>query len=136
METIYLAESQIDQLTTIAKDNLPNESCAFLIGRNEKVVVVLPMRNADNSPITFSIDPVELLHAYKLAEEKDMEVIAIFHSHPGKPFPSRTDRKFMEINPVVWIIYSTTEKRLGGFIFHDDGYNHIRNVDIRISSTA
>src|SRR5918992_380281 len=68
--------------------------------------------------------------AYNLAESKGMQVIAIFHSHPAKPWPSSTDIKFMEINPVVWVIYSTTESRLKAFVYDDDDF--IKEIDIRI----
>ena len=121
MDAISLTAKQIKQLTGLAKDTLPNESCAVLLGVNGKVVEVLPMRNIDESPVTFSIEPAELLHAYNLAESEGMQVIAIFHSHPAKPSPSSTDIKFMEINPVIWLIYSTTESQLKAFVY-DDNY--------------
>jgi proteasome lid subunit RPN8/RPN11 len=130
MKTISLTAAQIRQLVGIAKDALPNESCAFLLGHNDKVAKILPMRNIDESPVTFSIEPTELLHAYNLAESKGMQVIAIFHSHPAKPWPSSTDIKFMEINPVVWVIYSTTESQLKAFVYDDDEF--IKEIDIRI----
>jgi proteasome lid subunit RPN8/RPN11 len=132
MKTVFsLTPTQIRQLARIAKDALPNEACALLIGHNDKVVKVLPMRNIDESPVTFSIEPAELLHAYNLAESKGMQVIAIFHSHLAKPWPSSTDIKFMELNPVVWVIYSTTESQLKAFVYHDDDYT-VKEIDIRI----
>ena len=130
MKTIYLTAAQIRQLATIAKEALPNESCAFLLGDNGKVVKILPMRNIDESPVTFSIEPAELLQAYNLAESEGMQVIAIFHSHPAKPSPSSTDIKFMEINPVVWVIYSTTESHLKAFVYDDK--DTVREIAIRI----
>lgn len=130
MKTISLTAAQVRQLSEIAKDALPNESCAFLLGHDDKVVKILPMRNIDESPVTFSIDPAELLHAYNLAESKGMQVIAIFHSHPAKPWPSSTDIKFMEINPVVWVIYSTTESQLKAFVYNDEDF--VKEIDIRI----
>jgi proteasome lid subunit RPN8/RPN11 len=130
MKTISLTTAQIRQLVRIAKHTLPNESCAFLLGDNDKVLKILPMRNIDESPFTFSIDPAELLHAYNLAESKGMQVIAIFHSHPAMPWPSGTDIKFMEINPVVWLIYSTTESQLKAFVYDDDDF--VKEIGIRI----
>lgn len=131
MNTISLTAAQIRQLVGIAKDALPNESCAFLLGHNDKVAKILPMRNIDESPVTFSIEPAELLHAYNLAESKGMQVIAIFHSHPAKPSPSSTDIKFMEINPVIWLIYSTTESKLKAFVYDDDDI--VKEIAIRIA---
>jgi [CysO sulfur-carrier protein]-S-L-cysteine hydrolase len=131
MNTISLTAAQARQLRGLAKDALPNESCALLLGVNDKVVKILPVRNIDESPVSFSIEPAELLHAYDLAESKGMQVIAIFHSHPAKPTPSRTDIKFMEINPVVWVIYSTTESQLKAFVYDDDK-DTVREIAIRI----
>jgi proteasome lid subunit RPN8/RPN11 len=132
MKTIFISAAQIRQLVGIAKDALPNESCAFLLGHNDKVAEILQMQNIDDSPVTFSIEPTDLIHAYNLAESKGMEVIGIFHSHPAKASPSSTDIRFMEINPVVWVIYSTTESQLRAFIYDDDGF--IKEIDIRITS--
>ena len=129
MKTIFLSAAQIRKLEGIAKDALPNESCAFLLGHNDNVKEILKVRNSDESPVTFRIESADLLHTYYLAESKRMQVIAIFHSHPTKPWPSNTDVKFMEINPVVWVIYSTTDGRLKAFIYDDD---LVKEVRIRI----
>jgi proteasome lid subunit RPN8/RPN11 len=132
MKTIFLSSAQIRKLEGIAKGALPNESCAFLLGHNDKVKEILEVRNSDESPVTFRIESKDLLNAYYLAESKGLQVIAIFHSHPTKPWPSSTDVKFMEINPIVWVIYSTTDGQLKAFI-HDDLVKevHIRIIDAR-----
>jgi [CysO sulfur-carrier protein]-S-L-cysteine hydrolase len=132
MKTIFLSAAQIRKLEGIAKGALPNESCAFLLGHNDKVKEILEVQNSDESPVTFRIESKDLLNAYYLAESKGLQVIAIFHSHPTKPWPSSTDVKFMEINPIVWVIYSTTDGQLKAFI-HDDLVKevHIRIIDAR-----
>jgi proteasome lid subunit RPN8/RPN11 len=135
MIPISLTTAQIRELVRIAQDALPNESCAFLLGDNDTIVKILPMRNIDESPVTFSIEPAELLNAYNLAESKGIKVVAIFHSHPAKPSPSHTDRKFMQINPVIWLIYSTTESQLKAFVYDDD--DAVKEIPIRtISATV
>jgi proteasome lid subunit RPN8/RPN11 len=130
MKAIFLTAAQLTKLLEVAKDALPNESCAFLLGHNDRVAKILPMRNIDESPVTFSIEPTDLIYAYNLAESKGMDVIAIFHSHPAKAWPSTTDMKFMEINPVIWVIYSTTQNQLKAFVYDDDDF--IKEIDIRI----
>ncbi|HEX2106876.1 MAG TPA: M67 family metallopeptidase [Nitrososphaera sp.] len=135
MTTITLTSRQFQELLEIAKHALPNESCAFLLGEHNngiKVSAILPMRNADESPVTFSIDPVELLNAYNLAENKGMEIAAIFHSHPAKASPSSTDRMYMQINPVVWLIYSTTENEVKAFVYEGE---NIREIAIMITDS-
>ena len=133
MKTIFLSAAQIRKLEGIAKGALPNESCAFLLGHNDKVKEILEVRNSDESPVTFRIESKDLLNAYYLAESKGLQVIAIFHSHPTKPWPSSTDVKFMEINPIVWVIYSTTDGQLKAFIHEDDLVKevHIRIIDAK-----
>jgi [CysO sulfur-carrier protein]-S-L-cysteine hydrolase len=126
--TIALTAAQLAQLASLAKNSLPSESCAFLLGKGDRVVEVLPMRNADESAVTFSIEPSELLQAYDLAESKKLQVIGIFHSHPAKPAPSSTDKKFMEINPVVWLIYSTTEGQFKAYLYDDT----VKEVAVKI----
>jgi [CysO sulfur-carrier protein]-S-L-cysteine hydrolase len=119
---ITLTSGQLDSLTHLAKQSLPNESCAFLLGKGENEVAVtdiLPMRNADESMVSFSIEPKELLQAYELAEKKKMQIVGIFHSHPARPAPSSTDTKFMEINPVIWLIYSTTNEQFKAYVYDD-----------------
>ena len=115
---IVLTPEQITRLSRFANEALPNESCAFLIGSSieSTVAEILFMKNVDSSPYSFNIEPSELLDAYDKAEKKDLDVIGIFHSHPGKPSPSTTDMKYMEINPVIWLIYSTTEDRFGAYL--------------------
>jgi proteasome lid subunit RPN8/RPN11 len=123
MRSISLTRRQVQELTTIAIDALPNEGCAFLLGDNdsaEKVAAIHPMQNIDQSPVSFSMDPAQVLDIYNHADNKGMQVTAIFHSHPAKPSPSSTDIRFMQINPVVWLIYSTTEYQLKAFVYDDD----------------
>ncbi len=128
MKTITLTLPQIEELIKIAKDALPNECCAFLLGEHNddgKVAIILRMRNIDESPVSFSIDPADLLNAYTLADTKGMEITAIFHSHPAKASPSSTDIKYMQINPVTWVIYSTTENEIKAFIYENEDIKEI-----------
>ncbi len=128
---IVLTNAQLIQLASIAKSTLPNESCAFLLGDGNELEVaeVMPMNNSDRSAFSFTIAPDDVLAAYTNAESRGLQVIGIFHSHPGKPVPSSTDRKFMELNPVVWLIYSTTENRFEAFLIGDT-LEHVQ-IDIR-----
>jgi [CysO sulfur-carrier protein]-S-L-cysteine hydrolase len=115
---IVLTPEQVTRLSRFANEALPNESCAFLFGSSSESTVteILLMKNVDSSPYSFSIEPSELLDAYDKAGKKGLDVIGIFHSHPGEPSPSTTDLKYMEINPVIWLIYSTTEDRFGAYL--------------------
>jgi proteasome lid subunit RPN8/RPN11 len=65
------------------------------------------MENSDKSEIRFSINEEKLFALYKEIASMNLSVVGIFHSHPSIPFPSKTDIKYMQINPVPWIISST-----------------------------
>ncbi len=94
----------------------------MLGGGNDRIRVqeILVVKNAQATRVAFEIPADELLKAYGYAERKGLQVAGIFHSHPSPPAPSGTDRRFMEINPVVWVIYSTTENRFAAWIFDSD----------------
>ena len=111
MQKIIITESQKKILSDHACNEKPNESCAILFGivDEQKTIVkeIFLTKNIDESPVRFTISNDELLKVYKTAEDKKMQVVAIFHSHPNsEAYPSETDKKFMQSNPVVWMIYS------------------------------
>jgi proteasome lid subunit RPN8/RPN11 len=124
MKTIFVTKAQLEELRMIVERALPNESCAFLLAdrNDDKVSKILPMRNIEESAVSFSMDPYEVLQAYNIADSLGMQIIAIFHSHPARASPSSTDIKFMEINPVIWLIYSTTENILRAYLYSAEDY--------------
>ena len=68
------------------------------------------------------VDPLVLLDIYTEIEQRGEELIGIFHTHPASPYPSGTDRHYMEVNPYVWLISSTnapTKPR--GYLLMNDG---------------
>ncbi|MDE1872878.1 MAG: M67 family metallopeptidase [Thaumarchaeota archaeon] len=118
---ITLSKNHVDTLIRHAKQNEPNESCAILFGKNNNgqfsTTDVFLTKNTEPSPVNFTISNEDLIKAYKESEEKNLEVIAIFHSHPNSvAYPSSTDRQYMEVNPVPWIIYSNTNNEFRAYI--------------------
>ena len=122
---IILTKKQKEILINHAENSFPNESCALLFGNvDSKTHIVKDIfltENIDNSPINFTVSNDELLRGYKEAEQKKMDVIGVFHSHPhSEAIPSATDRKFMEINPIVWVIFSNKYDEIKAFILESD----------------
>ena len=117
MQKIILKQSDRKILSQYSENQKPNESCAILFGKNNQVQDLFLTENIDESPINFTISNKQLIEGYRIAEEQKMDVIGIFHSHPNSDaFPSNTDKKFMQSNPVVWIIYSGINKNFRAFI--------------------
>lgn len=124
-KTIVLDENQKTKLKEHAKKSEPNESCALLFGKEDEQKITVQeiffTKNIDESQINFTISNDELLEGYKKAEEKKLEVVGIFHSHPNsKAVPSQTDKKFMQSNPVVWIIYSGEDDNFKAYFLDSD----------------
>ena len=121
MQKIILSESNKKILTEHADKENPNESCAILFGKNDLILEVFLTKNIDESSVNFTISNKQLIEGYKIAEEKKLEVIGIFHSHPNSDaYPSNTDKKFMYSNPVVWIIYSCVNKNFKAYFLESD----------------
>ena len=121
MQKIILSQSDKKILTEHAENEKPNESCAILFGKDNTVSEVFLTKNTEESPVNFTISNEQLIEGYKIAEEKKIEVIGIFHSHPNsEAYPSNTDKKFMQSNPVVWIIYSGTNKDFRAFVLESE----------------
>jgi proteasome lid subunit RPN8/RPN11 len=124
-KSVVLLQNHMELLTDHAKRNIPNESCAILFGKieNENFIVkdVFLTKNIENSPANFTISNDELITAYGEAEKRKLEVIGIFHSHPdSNAYPSPTDKKFMETNPVPWVIFSNKNKEFKAYIFESE----------------
>ena len=134
IDRIILSSRQYNNLVSLAKNTLPNESCAILVGKTAKkdvhIINSISIRNSDSSKVTFSMDPQQLIETYQTVEKQNMHVVGIFHSHPAEPTPSSIDKKFMEINPVVWVIYSTITDQSRAYIFEEK----IREVQMHIAN--
>ena len=121
MQKIILSESDKKALSEHSENQKPNEACAILFGKGNQVSELFLTENIEESPVNFTISNDQLIEAYKIAEEKQLEVMGIFHSHPNSDsFPSNTDMKFMQSNPVAWIIYSGINKNFRAFILESD----------------
>jgi len=125
LESIVLAQKEKDKLVTHAISEQPSESCAMLFGKkvgdNWNVKEVFLTQNIDDSQTNFTISPEELLKGYQIAEKNQLEVVGIFHSHPNSDaIPSNTDKKFMQNNPVPWIIFSGANNDLKAYLLDSD----------------
>lgn len=83
----------------------PSVECpALLFGRGDEVEGWAWAENISASPYSFLLRTEEVYAEIKSAEEKGLGLVAIFHTHPGRPRPSPTDVKYMGLWPVAWII--------------------------------
>ena len=122
---IKISESLRKNLELHANEQNPYEACAILLGnKDEKIweaTEIFLTENIEKSEINFTVSNEQLLQGYKMAEEKGLDVVGIFHSHPKSlPSPSNTDIKFMKGNPIPWIIYSGLTKEMKAYILDSE----------------
>ena len=128
MQKIILSQPIKKKLQDQAESEKPNESCAILFGKENTILEIFPAKNIEESPVNFTISNEQLIEAYQTAENKELEIIGIFHSHPNSiAVPSETDKKFMQSNPVAWVIYSGVEKNFHAFILE----SNVKEIEIR-----
>jgi len=84
----------------------PEEACGLVAGRGTRAVLVIPVTNALHSSRRFRMDPADELRALTLAEEKNLDILAVYHSHPeGPSLPSATDHEELTIPGIIYLIW-------------------------------
>jgi proteasome lid subunit RPN8/RPN11 len=113
MEQLNLGRDQWHTMRAHVEACSPLEACGLLAGHGDRVHEVLLIANELRSPTRFRMDPREQIRAFNHMDEAGMELLGIFHSHPGLPGagvpgkqePSATDRAEAVYN-VVQLIWS------------------------------
>ena len=95
-----------------AKKGYPNESCGILAGDSEnRFSHFFPMRNMDESSISYFMDPKEQLRIFKEMREKKIQMTGIFHSHvASEAYPSQKDVRLAFYPEVSYLIVSLSDQ--------------------------
>ncbi len=110
---ITIKKNIFDEMIAHAKAGYPNEACGILAGtRPEDVSVFYPMRNTDNSSVSYFMDPKEQLQVFKGMREKGLEMRGIFHSHvASEATPSQKDVRLAFYPEVSYVIVSLSDMK-------------------------
>lgn len=97
----------------------PDECCGFFFGKEEGDRYITISKQVNNNEEgdkkkRFSISPIDYLKAEQFAEENNLQLLGIYHSHPNYPaIPSETDR--LSAQPYFsYVIISVNEKLFSG----------------------
>ena len=109
---IKICKKIYGQITKHLERSYPFEGAGYLLGISsvhERIVTeVLPIQNAWNESSQndrFLIPPDEFLRVERHAEEKNIEIIGVFHSHPdANNQPSHFDKEWA----MPWFSYFIT----------------------------
>jgi proteasome lid subunit RPN8/RPN11 len=130
---LQLPRRFLDEMVQQARAELPNECVGLLAGRFEetpggrvgRVERRYSLVNAAASPKEYLSDGDSMFAAWKDWRVHDLEVLAIYHSHPtSAPIPSRTDLERNYSPEVVNFIISLTgsEPEVRGWWLTDRDY--------------
>ena len=77
----------------------PNECCGFMFGKEqEDVRSITSIKKVNNSKEgdkrqRFEISPTDYIQAERFADDRDLDLLGVYHSHPDHPsVPSEHDR--------------------------------------------
>ena len=110
--TLRISAKLAEEIQAHGARTYPHECCGALLGRDQarcegtassgdvqlpvrEIVALFPLRNRrDDSPRNrFSLTPEDVRAAEKAGQEKGLEVVGWYHSHPDHPAaPSQYDR--------------------------------------------
>lgn len=83
----------------------PLEACGLLAGKYNRVEMNLGVRNIDQSPVRFHMDPKKQWRAFQRIEAAGLELLGIYHSHPDGPeLPSEQDigEAMYSVVQIIW----------------------------------
>src|SRR5215218_10384955 len=87
-----ISQQLIDEMVAHAREDLPNECCGMIGGRDDEVTKIVRVENAAASPLRYEMDPQGQFDALKEIEGAGEDLVGIYHSHTrSAAYPSQTD---------------------------------------------
>jgi proteasome lid subunit RPN8/RPN11 len=90
--TLEIPSDVLRQIHAHGEASYPLEGAGLLLGRaspaGRKVLELLPLANdfePDQRHRRYRLDPLDLLQAEDEADERGLDIVGIFHSHPDHP---------------------------------------------------
>jgi proteasome lid subunit RPN8/RPN11 len=96
---IEISRAAYAQMVGVALDAYPLEACGLIAGppgadggAGDRAPVFYPCTNIAESARVYTIDPMDHLRAERDADDRDLEINGVVHSHThSEPYPSPTD---------------------------------------------
>lgn len=101
-----------DAVVAHARRDHPDEACGLIVGpagsgRPERVIA---MTNAARSMTQYEFEPGEQLRVYRELDDRDEEVVVVYHSHTAtEAYPSRTDVRHASQPEAHYLLVSTRD---------------------------
>lgn len=93
---LHIPQSIIDEMTAHARSLDPVECCGIMAGttsgEDANVTHIYPIKNGDDSNVSYFMEPKELLWVHKNMRSNKLDLLVIYHSHTHtQAYPSATD---------------------------------------------
>ena len=89
---VKISQQLVDEMVAHAREDLPNECCGMIGGRDGEATSVVRVENSAASPLRYEMDPQGQFDALKAIEGAGDELLGIYHSHTrSAAYPSQTD---------------------------------------------
>ena len=105
---IRIPQTILDDMIAHAREGKPEEICGILSGHGNVVTRAYRAENVAEKPVvTYNFSPKDQYRIFKDIDEREEEMVAIYHSHPASPaFPSATDLRLAFYPEASYIILS------------------------------
>jgi [CysO sulfur-carrier protein]-S-L-cysteine hydrolase len=132
---VKISQQLIDEMVAHAREDLPNECCGMLGGRDGEATSVVPVENAAASPLRYEMDPQGQFNALKAIEDGGEELVGIYHSHTrSAAYPSQTDVNEARMWPEqVYVIVSLENEEAPDVKGFDLADLKIADVDLHVT---
>ena len=110
MSMLQIPMSIYERMIGQARGGFPFEICGILGGKDGVVSVIYPMTNTDASRDHFMMDPHEQFSVAKELRSHQLEMLAVYHSHPATPArPSDEDIRIALTPDISYVIVSLAD---------------------------
>jgi len=107
---VRLSRRFVDEMIAHAREELPNEACGIIAGRDDPGAKLFGARNAEASPYRYSVDSQDLFRIFRECEDSGWEFLAIYHSHTAsEAYPSPTDVRLAFWPEAHYVLVSLAE---------------------------
>ena len=109
---LHMSTPLYEQVIAHCESQYPKEACGILAGTSEMVAQVYPMRNVEESPIGYSMDPKEQLQVEKQMRSHSQHLIGIYHSHTASDaYPSSVDVGLSLGPEIAYVLVSLKDRQ-------------------------
>jgi [CysO sulfur-carrier protein]-S-L-cysteine hydrolase len=108
---LVLEREYVDEMIAHAREDVPNEACGIIAGKDGRATKLYRAINAEASPYRYSVDTRDLLRIHKEVDANDWDFLVIYHSHTHtEAYPSPTDVRLAAWPEAYYVLVSLEDE--------------------------